>query len=110
MLLRNIAGTFSRLPESRSDHVARRFVTLTPTGTSALTEQPCRGSLSCSLFKSELTMTKTAGKRRTPQCGQCEQDILSGTAMALVPCRIRSVPHIDNSGKPFRVEWEVRVR
>jgi len=54
-------------------------------------------------------MTKAEGKRRTPQCGQCEQDIPAGKAMALVPCRIKSVPHIDTSVKPFRVEWERRV-
>jgi len=54
-------------------------------------------------------MTKAEGKRRTPQCGQREQDIPAGKAMALVPCRIKSVPHIDTSVKPFRVEWERRV-
>ena len=45
----------------------------------------------------------------TSRCGSCEQDILSGEAMALVPCRIKSIPHIDPSVDPFRVEWEVRV-
>jgi len=45
----------------------------------------------------------------TPQCGQCEQDIPAGRAMVLVPFRIKSLPHIDHSVKPYRVEWEVRV-
>lgn len=45
----------------------------------------------------------------TARCQYCEQDIPADKPIALVPCRVKSIPHIDSSVNPFRVEWEVRV-